>query len=149
MTARHKAQAGVTLIELVLSMIIISIALVGILSVMNLTVARSADPVVEQQALAIAEAYLEEITLQAYSGGSSSGRANFDDVSDYNGLSDNGAHDQQNNAIAGLSRYNVAVTVSASTVLTGSVNAKQITVSVTAPTLGIGTLSLTGYKMEY
>lgn len=135
------------MIELVLSMVIISVALVGILSVMNLTVAHSADPMVEQQALAVAEAYLEEIALQAYSGGASSGRANFDDVDDYDGLNDSGAHDQNNNAVTGLEHYDVAVTVSSPASLTGGVNAKQITVSVSAP--GIATVSLVGYKMDY
>lgn len=140
-------QAGVTIIELVLSMVIISIALVGILSVMNLTVAHSADPVVHQQAVAIAESYLEEITLQAYSGGASSGRANFDDVDDYNGLSDSGVHDQQGNAVPGLSSYNVSVAVSAPMSLSGGVNAKRISVSISGP--GITGLSLVSYKMQY
>lgn len=133
------------MIELVLSMMIISIALVGILSVMNLTVAHSADPLVQQQAIAIAESYLEEITLQAYSGAASSGRANFDDVDDYNGLSDSGVHDQLGNAVAELSSYDVSVSVSAPMTLSGSVNGKQITVSVT----GLGMATLVGYKMAY
>lgn len=153
MTVRRKipgkqhGQTGVTLIELVMSMVIISISLVGILSVMNLTVVHSADPVVEQQAVAIAESYLEEITLQAYSGTASSGRANFDDVDDYNGLSDSGVHDQQGNAVSGLNNYNVTVAVSAPMVLSGGVNAKQITVRVSGT--GVSGLSLVGYKMQY
>jgi len=147
MTARLSQQRGVTLVELILSMVIISIALVGIFSVINLTVSHSADPVVEHQALAIAESYLEEILLQAYSGSASIGRANFDDVDDYKKLSDNGVHDQQGNAVSGLSQYTVTVAVSAATALTGGVNAKQITVSVSGP--GISNLSLVGYKAEY
>jgi MSHA pilin protein MshD len=146
MTARLKLQHGVTLIELILSMVIISIALVGIFSVMNLTVAHSADPIVQHQAVAIAESYLEEILLQAYSGGTSSGRASFDDVDDYNGLSDSGVHDQQGNAISGLSQYNVTVSVSAAS-LPDSVAAKKITVTVTGP--GVSGLALTGYKANY
>lgn len=134
------------MIELVLSMVIISVALVGILSVMNLTVAHSADPVINQQAVAIAESYLEEIELQAYSGGASSGRGNFDDVDDYNGLSDIGVHDQQGNAVPGLSSYNVGVTVTAAATLTGGVMAKQISVNVSGPGTG---LTLVGYKMQY
>jgi MSHA pilin protein MshD len=142
-----KRQRGVTLIELVLSMVIISIALVGILSVINLTVSHSADPIVEHQALAIAESYLEEITLQAYSGSASIGRSNFDDVDDYNGLSDTGVRDQQGNPVTGLSQYTVTVAVAASTALTGGVNAKKITVTVSGP--GVSGLSLVGYKADY
>lgn len=141
-----KRQAGVTLVELVLSLVIISIALVGVLSVINLTVSHSADPVVQHQAVAIAESYLEEILLQNYSGGASSSRSDFDDVDDYNGLNDNGAHDQQGNAIAELSQYTVTVAVSA-VALTGGVAAKQVTVNVSGP--GVPGLALVGYKASY
>ncbi len=147
MTAHLERQKGVTLIELVLSMLIISIAFVGILSVMNLTVAHSADPIVQYQAVAIAESYLEEILLQSYQGGATAARADFDDVDDYNGLSDSGAHDQNDNAITGLSQYNIDVVVSAPTALAGGVDAKQITVSVAGP--GISAIVLTGYKTDY
>ncbi|WP_446811005.1 prepilin-type N-terminal cleavage/methylation domain-containing protein [Methylomonas sp. 2BW1-5-20] len=154
MTARRKPsakiayrqQSGVTLIELILSILIISIALVGILSVINLTTSNSANPVVQHQAVAIAESYLEEILLQAYSGGSTSARADFDDVDDYNGLNDNGVHDQQGHAVAGLSQYTVSVAVSANT-LSGSVTAKQISVTVNGP--GVSNLTLVGYRANY
>jgi MSHA pilin protein MshD len=57
----------VTLIELILFMAIIAIALGGIISVMNLTSQRSADPVRRKQALIIAEGLLEEIELARFS----------------------------------------------------------------------------------
>lgn len=141
----HHHQSGVTLIELILSMVIISIALVGILSVMNLTVSHSADPVVEHQAIAIAEAYLEEIQLQAYSdpgAAACASRACFDDVDDYNGLNDVGAHDQNDVLIGNLSSYNVSVAVAPQTVST--LAAKEITVTVSGP--GVAGLALVGYK---
>lgn len=147
MTARLNRQAGVTLVELILSMVIISVALVGILSVMNLTVSHGADPVVQHQAVAIAESYLEEILLQHYSGGASSGRADFDDIDDYNNLLDNGVHDQNGTAIAGLSQYTISVSVSAPIAQTGGVSAKQISVSVSGP--GVSGLTLVGYKADY
>lgn len=147
MTVRLKKQHGVTLVELILTMVIISVALVGILAVINLTVSHSADPLVNQQAIAIAESYLEEILLQNYSGNTSANRADFDDVDDYNNLLDNGAHDQQGTAITNLNQYTVSVSVAAPTVLAGSVNAKQITVSVSG--LGVSNLSLVGYKADY
>lgn len=147
MTARLNRQAGVTLVELILSMVIISVALVGILSVMNLTVSHSADPVVQHQAVAIAESYLEEILLQHYSGGASSGRADFDDIDDYNNLLDNGVHDQNGTAIAGLSQYTISVSVSAPIAQTGGVNAKQISVSLSGP--GVSGLTLVGYRADY
>ncbi len=55
---------GVTLIELIVAIVVISIALVGVLSVINYTTLHSADPVLRHQAIAIAEAYMEEISLK-------------------------------------------------------------------------------------
>jgi MSHA pilin protein MshD len=67
MVGRHRdRQAGVSLIELIMFMVIVSVGLAGILSVMNLTVRNSADPMVRKQAIAIAEALLEEIELQPF-----------------------------------------------------------------------------------
>ncbi|SHE20804.1 prepilin-type N-terminal cleavage/methylation domain-containing protein [methanotrophic endosymbiont of Bathymodiolus puteoserpentis (Logatchev)] len=63
---KNRAQLGITLIELIISMVIISISLTGIFTVMNLTVSHSADPVIYHQALSIAEACLEETLLEPY-----------------------------------------------------------------------------------
>lgn len=57
---------GFTLIELIVAMVVISVALVGVMSVINYTTLHSADPVLRLQAIAIAEAYMEEITLKNY-----------------------------------------------------------------------------------
>jgi MSHA pilin protein MshD len=151
MTVRYRYQKGVTLIELILSMVIISVAVIGIFSVINLTTSHSADPVVNYQAIAIAESYMDEILLQAYSdpNGSNTGetRASFDDVSDYNGLIDVGVRNQQGAVISNLSRYTVTVVVSAPVVLTGGVLAKKISVGVSGQ--GLPDLGLVGYKADY
>lgn len=146
---KQRQQAGVTLIELILSMVIISIALTGVFSVINLTVSHSADPVVEHQAIAIAEAYLEEIQLQSFTDpdGTNVGetsRARFDNVDDYNGLNDVGAHNQLGASITSLSSYNVTVAVVNQTVV--GLAAKEITVSVSGP--GVSGLTLVGYKFN-
>jgi len=143
-------QSGVTLVELIMSMVIISIALTGVLTVMNQTVSHSADPMVRHQAVAIAESYLEEILVQSYDnpGGGYTGadRGQFDDVDDYNSLSDTGVKDHLGNPVAILANYNVSVSVSTPVTLTGSVLAKKVTVSVT----GVGTsLNLVGYRANY
>jgi MSHA pilin protein MshD len=54
-------QRGVTLVELIMFMVIIAIALAGILQVMRMTTANSADPLRRKQALMLAEALLEEV----------------------------------------------------------------------------------------
>ena len=152
-------EKGFTLIEMIMSMLIISIALIGIFSVMNMTVSRSADPMIQNQAVVIAESYLEEILLMDFcddpadtvncplASGSETGetRSTFDDVDDYNGLSDSGATDQSGTVITGLSEYNVTVSVTVVTI-TG-VAAKEIKVTVAHS--AIGNVDLVGYKTDY
>lgn len=57
---------GVSLVELVVFIGIISVGLAGILGVMNLTTRASAQPLPQKQALAIAEAYLEEVLAMPF-----------------------------------------------------------------------------------
>ena len=59
-------QRGLTLIELIVFVVIVSVALVGVMTVLNVTARSSADPMVRKQALAIAEAVLEEVMLQPF-----------------------------------------------------------------------------------
>jgi MSHA pilin protein MshD len=150
-------QHGVTLVELIISMLVISIALAGVLSVMNFTTGRSADPMIQHQAIAIAEAYMEEILLQGFAdpdgiGSDESGeaRATFDDVDDYNSLPDMVVRDQNGNKISVLSSYEVRVEVSPPKDLgpTGKeVKAKEITVTVKHPAMG--EIDLVGYRTGY
>ncbi len=143
-------QAGVTLVELILSMVIISIALTGVFTVMNLTVSHSADPVIQHQAISIAESYLEEILLQSYDnptgGYTGVDRSQFDDVDDYNGLSDTGVHDSLGDLVAILANYDISVVVSTPVTLTDGVLAKKITVTVTGLS---SALKLVGYRVNY
>lgn len=68
MSTRHRLrrQNGLSMIELIMFMVIVSIALVGILQVLNLTSKYSADPLRRKQALAIAEGLLEEVQLAGF-----------------------------------------------------------------------------------
>ncbi|OIR00976.1 hypothetical protein GALL_169400 [mine drainage metagenome] len=59
-------QSGFTLIELIIFIVIVSVALTGVLTVLNITAKSSADPLLRKQALAIAEALLEEVMLQPF-----------------------------------------------------------------------------------
>ena len=65
---RRKAntQTGLSLIELIVFIIIVSVGVAGILSVMNVTVKSSADPMLRKQAQVIAESLLEEVQLQPF-----------------------------------------------------------------------------------
>jgi MSHA pilin protein MshD len=55
-----------TLIELIVFIVIVSVALAGVLTVLNVTTKSSADPMIRKQMLAIAEALLEEVQAQSF-----------------------------------------------------------------------------------
>jgi|SRR5581483_3467303 len=57
---------GLTLIELIIFIMIVSVALLGTLLAMNTTVRKSSDPLVQKQALAVAEGLLEEVELMPF-----------------------------------------------------------------------------------
>lgn len=150
---RAHRQSGVTLIELIISIVVIAIAIGGVLGVLSQSAGRSADAMVMSQAVAIAEAYLEEITLRPFADpdgvDGETLRTDFDDVDDYNGLVDVGARDQFGNAPAALAGYTVTVTVMPSAGLTSvpSADAERIDVRVTYPPNVV--VALTGYRTRY
>ena len=65
-TRSLRRQSGVTLVELVMFIVIVSVALAGIVGVINFTTANSADPLRRKQALMLAEALLEEVRLAGF-----------------------------------------------------------------------------------
>lgn len=56
-----EGQRGLSLVELIVAIVIISVGLAGVLSAFNVSVRGSADPLIAKQSLAIAEALMEEI----------------------------------------------------------------------------------------
>lgn len=148
-----KKQAGITLVELILFIVIVSIGVAGILSVMNVTTQHSADPLVRKQALAAAESLLEEITLKDFADpdGSEAGetRPTFDDVDDYDGYASTGIKDLNDTPIGALADYNVTVKVDAAASLgaLGGGKVKKISVTVSGP--GGESITLDGYRTDY
>jgi MSHA pilin protein MshD len=63
---RVERQRGVSMVELVVFIVVVGIAVIGVLGAMRLGTAASTDPMVQKQALAIAEALLEEAQLQPF-----------------------------------------------------------------------------------
>jgi MSHA pilin protein MshD len=61
-----RAERGVSLVELIIFIVVVAVAVVGVLAAINLGTRSSADPMVLKQALAIAEALLEEVQLQPF-----------------------------------------------------------------------------------
>jgi len=169
MLNNYKNQQGVTLIELILSIVIISISVVGLMTVVVRTNLNSAHPMVEYQAIAIAEAYLEEILLLPFdefeaSGGTDTGaaevgevRGSYDDVNDYRALPDNLVRDINGNLIdmngdeaQDFPAYTVTVAVAGdgnlgpAGQLVAAANAQLVTVTV-AHEAGT-TVTLRGYR---
>ena len=170
--------SGFSLIELVIAIIIISISVAGFATLFNTTTVHSVDPMLQQQANAIARAYLEEVSLRSFcdpdvtndcpvdcTAGSTCSDAScgirgetrdaFDDVCDYDGLSDTGVRDQTNNPVASLSNYNVTVTVfdNASAdlngLLGGSSQSLRIDVNVTHVSNTDINTTISGYRINF
>lgn len=145
-------QAGFSLIEVIVAMLLISVGVLGLLSAMNTTVKGSADPMVRKQAIAVAESLLEEIALKDFAdpgGPACAARNCFDDVSDYASYQTTGGIvDISGAAIGGLSGYNISSVTVANAALgsIGSSDAKLITVTVTAP--GGEAISLSAYRTK-
>ena len=136
--ARQRAarQRGLSLIELVIFILVVSIGLTGILAALNLTVQKSSDPIVRKRLIVAAEAMLEEVLLNNFadppSGYTGGDRTRFDDVSDYAGFSQIGVTNVLGDAVPGLEAYSESVAVAGTTDLTGigSADAKKVTVTV-------------------
>jgi MSHA pilin protein MshD len=111
--SNKRRMAGVTLVELVVAMVIVGIALAGLMTVYNRASIASADPLITQQMLAIGETMMEEVMLKPYESttGTKSTRAQYDALDDYASYAKQTVTDVDGNAIAGLERYRVAVTV--------------------------------------
>lgn len=150
---------GFTLMEMIIAIVVLTAAVSGILFAFLQNTARSADPMVRQQAIIIAQAYLEEIMLKPYdnpdgieTGSCEEGvgnRIQYDDVADYSCINDTaGAVDQFGNSLAGLGAYNVAVTVANATIGAPGVNARRIDVTVTHDSQPLNII-VTGYRTSY
>ena len=145
-------QGGVTLIELIVFIIIISVGLVGILGVMNATTRASADPLVRKQAVAMAEAVLDEVLSKNYCDpdlvppscvvSREGSRGLYDDIADYDGQTIAGNVTLGSDAIAALAGYTATITVAAEAAISG-VTMRRIAVTVTG---GNETVTLFGYR---
>lgn len=174
-----RLQRGLTLIELVLFIVVVSTALASVLGVFVQATLNSADPMQRRQALAIAESLLEEVQLMPFtfcdgddanvetaasaagcavtaeaigpeSGEVRSTAPQFDHVNDYNGLSLATITDITNTAVAGLSGYSATVAVTLSAL--GSMAAASgdaLRITVTVTSPNGSTLQLDGYRTRH
>ncbi len=161
------AQRGLSLIELIVFIVIVSVALAGLLSVFNISAKASADPMIRKQALTVAEGMLEEVLSKDYENDPADAsntsatlgctinspapapqcrpntvldRANYNDVDDYQTWNQ-GVVQLDGNPAPILTAYRVSVTVAASSL--GGLAGKQVTVSVSG---GGETIVVRGFR---
>ena len=154
-------QRGFTLVEVIIFIVVAGIALVGILLVSQISVKSSADPMVHKQAMALADSILEEVLQKEYCDPDSANltvtphacaartaadqeatRDTLDDVDDFNGKDKTLFTDWPTS----LAAYNVAITVTPTTLGTNTIPVKQISVQITG---GGETFTATGYRANY
>jgi MSHA pilin protein MshD len=144
---------GVTLIEMVVAITVVAIAVTTILGVLGTVASRSSDAMMQQQAIAIAGSYLDEImqrwVVDPNGSPPNTGRGSWDLVDEYNGLVDAGAHDQFGNPIAALSAYTVSVVTAQSSALTGVPAAATRRIDITVSYAPSGKVVLSGYRTTY
>ena len=164
--ARRRGQraAGATLVEVIVVIVIISIALSTLFNVLRYTVGHSGDPVVQRQTLAVAESLLDEVLSQPFTlldlnGGADamgpetgetrySSTLPFNHVDDYAGFSMSGILAPDGTAVAGLTGYSASVAEQWQSV--GSIaSAEGLLVTVTATGPDGFTVSLSGYRARY
>lgn len=168
------AQRGVTLVELIIFIVVVSIGVAGVLIAFNTAVASSADPMLTKQALRLAESTLQEVLQKSYQNdaldaantsatlgctatttpscraNNPTDRPNYNDVDDFNGYSQTGVTTLDGAVtVTNLATYALSISVDKATATLGAIAApdvKKITVTVT----GRGqTLSLSGYRSNY
>ena len=151
-------QRGFTIIELIIFIVVVGAGLAGILQVIQTTVARSADPVVAKQALALADSILGEVIQKGFDktvvspltgvatcSGTGTTRETFDCVDDYKGKTKALFTDWP----AALSAYDVAIAVGTAANIGGTITTPAKKVTVTVSRGSDFSVTLVGYRANY
>lgn len=64
--SKRRKSLGISLVEQIVFIVVVGTAVAGVLAALNVATRGSADPMIQKQALAIAEALLEEVQLQPF-----------------------------------------------------------------------------------
>ncbi|MDO6384895.1 MULTISPECIES: prepilin-type N-terminal cleavage/methylation domain-containing protein [unclassified Uliginosibacterium] len=172
-----RRQQGLSLIELIVFMVVVSVGLAGVLGALDYSNRVSVNPMLLKQQVAIAESLLEEVSSKPFTwcdpddpnaatASSASGctvvqglgptagetRSNFDNVGDYHGYAMNAGilNPVSGTVISGLQSYRASIAVSLAGSALGLADnsaALRIDVSVTAPDGNL--ITLTGYRSRY
>lgn len=160
------AQRGATLVELVITIVIISVAIAGVVGAFSLIASRSADPLDQTRVVELAQLYMDEILAKKYDDSTPQGgtpkysgsctigpepgenRGNFDDVDDYHDLTDSPPRSAES-VLNGYSGFSVSVTVAcagADVGLPGS-EAKRVELNIQAP--GDQSFIMSAYRANF
>ena len=153
----HRSRlSGFTLIEMIITIVVVGVGLAGVLVAFSTTIKSSSDPMVRKQVVAIAEGMMEEITLKPYvdpgTGGSiaagSCDRSAADDMQDYVGYTSRSVCDVDGTPVAGLATYRVSVVLDTAAAL-GSLATNVTKITVTVSNGGAQSFSLVGWRTKY
>ncbi|WP_320820377.1 prepilin-type N-terminal cleavage/methylation domain-containing protein [Thalassolituus sp.] len=145
-------QHGLSMIEMIITMVVISIALVASLSSFSLIGGRSADAMIQTKSLDLAQLYLDEILAQRFDEATGNGgipaytgacritddgesRSDYDDVDDYDAISNEQPALIDSSLSTLYSGYTVSVSVSCdNTVGANTGGSKRIQITINDPT---------------
>jgi MSHA pilin protein MshD len=160
---KKNKQSGVTLVELVISIVILSIAIVAVLNSFSYSIRHSADPLWRNKSLKLAQLYLDEILAKNYdqstpvggmpvivepscvslgpdiASGVNETRETYNDVDDYHGITNVVPSSLTGNLDSSYADYRITINVKCdgssvgATGTTPNNHAKKITVIVTPP----------------
>lgn len=77
---KGQSQRGITLIELVLTIVIVGVAVAGVVGAFSLMTGRSADPLLQSRATALGQLYLDEVIARSYDDSTPVGGGYVDNV---------------------------------------------------------------------
>lgn len=178
MSTKHLDERGITLIELIVFVVVVSVGVVAMVSVLNPMIRASSDPMRTKQMVAIAEGLLNEIihqpftwcdpddpaasTAQSYAGcaspqntgtftaGESRLAGTFDNVSDYGGYTMANVSDVSGSNVMNGYTASVAIAqVGNAMGLADNTAALSVTVTVQSNAGGADDFSLVGYRFRY
>jgi len=124
MSATVRNSSGFTLIEMIITIVVISVGLAGVLLTFQTVVKSSADPLVTKQMISIAEAQMEGVMLKEFAGIVSDATC----------------------PIICPAGYTAPITVTSGVTWEGVANTKTIAVTVTH---GTQTFQLTNHRTNY
>lgn len=174
----HMSTSGFTLVEIIITIVFISIVMVGVLTAYNNTMKASANPLQQIRAVELGQSFMDEIFNKRFDENSGQGgtprcgssdvgqvactlsgnfgseagevRSTFDDVDDFHGLNESPPLDSLGNARNGYDNYAVQISVRYSgNELAGIANNDAKRIEVTTTTPKGDSYTFTAYRVNF